>query len=422
MKTLLALVSAAMVMAAVGCGGNELPPAGPQLVAYAQQAQADAEAAQKSGDAKAARKASDRAARAMKVAEKAATDNPADAETAETLAAIKASARAADYAAGLAEEEKAYAATVGSLKAKAYRLGRTAALKATFISLSLAADAAGSSSAASMPQEVKDVADIAFGMAGGPKLANGQPDWAAVSKTMSLYAAQPPAETPLVLAVALLLVGRNEYGLIEADGLVASAGAPAFDQALCIGVRTFALRVNGYPKMAARLAETVQEGDERGKELSKPEVQAFFCLLRAWMDIQDKKYREADIELVQAMKIYPNSPVVVLLTGEVQVGDGQYEKAAGTMDDLAKSLPPEVPTWMIERVRERARYLRDKKGEPEPLIADPKFITELAMQAVWESAKTSENGRKAYAWLESARAFGGQFLKYLPGGAGEGKP
>jgi tetratricopeptide (TPR) repeat protein len=416
MRTLLVIAVAAIGLAVLGCGGGELPSVGPELVAYVQQAQAEAEAAQAAGDAKAARKASDRAAKALKIVEKAAADNPADTAAAESLAAVKAAARAADYAAGLAEEEKDYAAKLGSFKARTYRLGRTAAIKAVFTSLALAADAAGSPSAASVPQEVKDVAQVAFEMAGGPKLPNGSPDWATVSGTMSGYASQPPAELPALLTIAMVAMGRNEFALYEADTVVAAPGATAYDQAMLIALRTFVLRINGYPKMASRLASQVPEGSDNAADLSKPEVQGIFCLLRAALAAMDKDYEQADIQLVQAMKVYPNNIVAVYLTGEVQVGEGQYEKAAGTMDDLIKSLPPDSPAWLLERVRDRARYLRDKKGEPEPLFTDKKFLTELVLQAIWESAKKSEEGRKVQAQIEKARAFGGQFLKYLPGG------
>jgi len=235
---------------------------------------------------------------------------------------------------------------------------------------------------------------------------------------MSAYAGQPPAETPVVLAIAMLIMRRYELALIEADAITVPNDAPPYDQALLIAIRTFALRSNGYPKMAARQAQAVPEGSESGKALNDPQVQAVLCLLRAYMAAQDRDYRQADLELVQAMRIYPNSPIVVYLTGEVQVGEGQFEKAQVSLDGLVQGLPPDTDPWLLEHLRDRARYLRDKKGEPEPLIADPQFVARLALHCLWQSAKTSEPIRKIQEKVESAREFGAQFLKVLPGGGG----
>jgi hypothetical protein len=134
------------------------------------------------------------------------------------------------------------------------------------------------------------------------------------------------------------------------------------------------------------------------------------------MAAQDKDYDQADLELMRVMKIYPDNPLMVYLTGERQVGEGQYEKAEGTLEDLAKLLPPDTDPWLLQHIQDRARYIRDKKGEAEPLFADRKMLCELAVRSLWHAAKTSGPARTLAGWVDSARDLGTEFLKYLPGG------
>jgi hypothetical protein len=423
-KAFLFALVASLGLALAGCGGQGPPPGGPALVAYAQQAQQEAADAQVAGQPKPARAAASRAQAALTVAQQSVATNTDDAELQQTLTTVKAAARAADDSAGLAEEEKAYADLIGSFKAKAYRMGRTVALRAAFTSFSLLADQVGAKGYDSMKPEARNLADLALQIAGDPRLADGTPDWPAVSKKMLGYAAQPPPETSFILTCALFLSGRYDLALIEADGLTLPADASASDREVCLLARVFILHCNGFRRMASQQVRSTLDDPEQRKQWDDPEVQATFCLIRAFFALQDKDYRQADLELVQVMKFCPNHPVAVYLTGEVQVGEGQFEKAQESIDTVIQNLPPDADPWLLEHLRDRARYLRDKQGDAEPLFTDPQFLARFGLHCVWQSAKKSEPARKLQEQLESAREFGTQFLKVLPGsgGAAEEKP
>jgi hypothetical protein len=416
MRSLLCLVAVAMAFCLCGCGGEAAPVPQPTLKEIAAGAQQEAAAAQAAGDAKAARSAADRALAASTEADLRASANPDDADAQTMAGEVKELSRQADYSAGLAEEEKAYAAKIGSMKAKGYRLARAGALKTLFGSLSLTADLAGAKGYEALPDAAKSLADMAVDLSGAPRLTDGKPDWPAVAGAMSAYGTKPPPVVAAALGVALLIMARDDMALYEADMAVMPTDASAFDQAVGHAVRTFAFRASGLPKMAAREMQAVPAGSAEAQKMNDPAVQATFCIIRAIMAAQDKDYDRADLELMRAMKIYPENPLMVYLTGERQVGEGQYEKAEGTLEDLARLLPPDADPWLLQHIQERARYIRDKKGDAEPLFTDRKRLCDLAVRGLWHAAKTSVPARTLAGWVDSARGLGTEFMKYLPGG------
>jgi phosphoglycolate phosphatase-like HAD superfamily hydrolase len=107
--------------------------------------------------------------------------------------------------------------------------------------------------------------------------------------------------------------------------------------------------------------------------------------------------------------------VGVLLTGEVMVAEGRYEKAARTMEDAFREAGVDVDPELVQFVQKRAREIRDKKGEAEPLFTDKQFLTELAVRYIWQAARTSKPAKRVMEFWKSSKAFGAEVLKSMPG-------
>ena len=412
-----ALLSAALLC---GCSRKESLPDGPALKAYTEKARDDARTASEARDPKAARLAADRAKAAKEKAEKQeAGAAEADRAAAQELAMqVTAVASVAARFAELAEEEQSLAEKTGSLKLKAYRAARGPALKIVFSGLALAAERAGPGYD-SLSEREKDFADLAKSLAewlaDDLKRPSGKPDWPAIAARMKSCGDNPPPRVGMLLAVAYALMAFDDLALAEADLLKPEMFTDPQEKLGCRFVRGFVLQARGMPRLASRELDAITgpEADKEGLS-GKPEFMAGAHLLLAYMAAQERDYRRADIEIMRATKIWPNNPVGVFLTGEVMVAEGRYEKAATTMEDAFREAGVDVDPELIQFVQKRAREIRDKKGEAEPLFADKRFLSELAVRYIWQAAKTSKPAKRLKEFVDSARSFGDEVVKSLP--------
>jgi hypothetical protein len=422
-KQSLIFVCAALLAATLlcGCSRKEPLPDGPALKAYAEKARDEARTASEAKDPKAARRAADRAKAAKEKAEKQeAGAAEADRAAAQELAMqVTAVARVAARFAEVAEEEQSLAEKTGSLKLKAYRAARGPALKIVFSGLALAAERAGPAYD-SLSEQEKNRADLAKSLAElvaeDLKRPDGKPDWPAIAARMKAVADNPPPRVGLLLAVAYVLLACDDLALAEADLLKPEMFADPQEKLGCRFVRGFVLQARGMPRLASRELDAITgpEADKEGLS-GKPEYMAGAHLLLAFIAAQEKDFRRADIEIMRATKIWPNNPVGVFLTGEVMVAEGRYEKAATTMEDAFREAGVDVDPELIQFVQKRAREIRDKKGEAEPLFTDKQFLTELAVRYIWQTARTSKPAQRVMEFWESAKAFGAEVLKSMPG-------
>jgi hypothetical protein len=387
----------------------------PELRDAAVAARAEATAARAGKDAKQAGRAADRAERA---AERAAAlieamDEPTDADRAASDEAAEA-AREARHAADLAEEERRLAKLLGGLKARAYRGARNAALSATFAGLALAADQAAKASPDQLPETVRDAADLAAQvaehLAGRDRLPDGQPDWPGIAADLRGFRAQPPPELGLYLAVAFLGSGRTGLALVEIQAVDPATLPTTEMQDLAVALRLVAYAMNDMPELA--LIEMQKLSDAADGRDYGPETLGSIHLVAALLYLDRRDYRRADVEIVRAMKTWPNNPVSVFLTGERLAADGKYEEAAESLEKAAAGTDLD---WLARKIADRARQLRDRKGETEPLLHDPAFLRDVLLRTLFEAAKDSQPAQRLRGWLDSAQGFGRRLLDKLPG-------
>mgnify|MGYP001065722657 CR=1 FL=1 len=411
------IVLPVVLLLAAGCGRDE--PQTPSALRDAVCAARDeARAAETKVDHKAADRAADRAekyaARLKKLAE---GGEDAAAEARKLLAETDAAAREARHFAELAAEGHELKSKVGGLKARAYRAGRSVAVKGFFVALSLAADQAAKKGVDQLPEELRGAAltsaGLAAELAGRKPLKDGSPDWAGIAADMDAFATKPPRETAIFLTAIFFFSGRSSLALYEIEAFDRSQLANAEERALFHVARAFVYRSNGFGLLAIREIETAAGAGGR----YDPQTQAGLHLASGLLFLWQKDYRSADRELGRALKADPNNPLAVYLTGERLLASGEWEKAAECLEAEAGA---GEGGWLAKRVAARARQIRDAKGGAQPLIFDKKFVSALILEFLTRAAARSETGRKLKSWADWARASADPLLKLLPG-TGSGK-
>lgn len=404
-----------MVGLLVGCSK---PPEPAKTVAELRAIAIDArDEAQESNDpeqaARAARKAEEAATKAAQMIEAAAEASEADKKASEEAAEA---ARQAEWFADLVREEKDLADIASGWKARAYRGTRKVALAAVFRGLALAAEQAGKSDLASLPQGVQDSAKLAAQLApeyaGRKDLPDGQPDWAGIASDLTSFSSQPPPGIALLTALASVLSGQNRVALYEIELVDRDSLRTREQNAQYHVLRAVILAQNDLRHLAVRELETSDLLRAEGGAQCGPQMLAGVHLLLAYFYLNDGRYREADLQIVRAMQAWPDNPVAIYLTGERLAATGEYEKAADSLEHACRGTKHE---WLAKRIAERARDLRDRKEKAEPLLTEFGFVREVAVQYVWEAANESEAAARVRKGIATAREFGEKMLASLPG-------
>jgi Flp pilus assembly protein TadD len=139
--------------------------------------------------------------------------------------------------------------------------------------------------------------------------------------------------------------------------MVDESTVPAGDQKLHFHLLNGIIySMHDWQHLAVLEIDKVPEGD-RG---DSNELLAGAHMAIAYFHLRSKDYEAADREIVRSMQIAPNNPVSIFLTGERLAANGEYEKAADSMEDLVRD--PDQK-WLAKRVSARARELRDSPAE-----------------------------------------------------------
>jgi hypothetical protein len=383
----------------IACGQEPaLPDDVPGLKAAAEAALKEVLAARTRRDPKAAARESERA-------EKAA----AKAKDAGVSALAKEAARQAKLA---AEDREILDRTTG-LKAKAYTAAREVALTQGMKGLALAAEqrAKGGEPAPGVKESSDLGRALAEGLGGRRPLEDGGADWPGIAADLRGFAEKRPGSVSLYLAFACLVTGREGLGLIEIQSLdPATLSTP--DQVFSYHlVRGLLLRLNGLPESGDEaFAALAAAGAPEVAEAWGTEIQGTLHLILAVFAFQDKDYTRADLEIARSIKIWPNHPAAVYLTGERLAATGEREKAAASLE---ASMAGTKEEWIAKRIAERARQVRDGTGPAEPLIHDPAFLRDLLLRQLWEAAKASPKARPLKALVDAAAPF---LDRWIPGG------
>jgi len=393
------------------CGKSDaLPSDLPGLLSVAKESRDAAEKARVDREPKKAEKAAERAMQAHGAAGMLVKGDPtADADV---VAEIAATARAARRFARLAREEQVLQDRTSGLKARTYRTGRKVALAGAFQGLALAADqeAKGGTVAQGVHESAQLAASLAGQYAGRQKTADGSADWPGVAADLRKFADAPPTRMSAFLAAALMLSRQDGLALVEIESVDPRSIQDPTDLIVHHLVRGFILRLNGMPESAADafLAAGASPAGNYG-----PELQAGIHLAIATSKLLEEDYQGADVEIVRAMKVWPNNPVAVFLTGERLGMMGEREAAAKSLE---ASLAGTDEEWMAKRIAARARELRDDKGPWEPLFYDPAFLRDVALWLIARAAKTSPPARSLQKMIDAARGFGS---RWTPGSESE---
>jgi hypothetical protein len=393
------------------CGkGDALPDDLPGLKTVALQARDDAQSARAGRDPKKAKKAADLARRAQDRAA-ATLKEKADAspEDRALAADIQAAARDALRLSRLAAEEEVIRDRTTGLKASAYRTGRGAALSGTFHGLALAADQRSKGGA--LPKGIEESAvlgaDLAERFLGRKKLPEGTPDWAGVASDLRSLAASPPPGMTTFFALALVLSRQDGLALVEIDSIDPITIKDPEQLACHLLLRGIILRLNGLPESGSDSISAA--GASPGLQGFGPELQAGIHLFQAFSAIHQTDLQTADIEIVRAMKVWPNNPVAVYLTGERLGAMGEREAAAKSLEASAAGTDNE---WLAKRFAARARELRDGQGPAEPLFLDSAVLRDVVLWHIWQAARTSAPAKRLQQTIDSARNFG---ARWTPG-------
>ncbi|MCE5277032.1 MAG: hypothetical protein LLG03_03260 [Planctomycetaceae bacterium] len=384
MKINVLVLAAAIALA--GCSSSK-PKTTAEAQAVAAQALAQAIAARAAKDPKAAAAAANRASEAADAAKELLaqpTTAPSDAAAYDATAAAAAAAR---READLAAEEARLIALLDSWKARAYRATRRTLVTSTFKGLALAAAQAGKQDPATLSDLVRDLANAAAELAtlatGRQPLAEGKPDWKGIETDMNAMADTPPPMTGVVLAVGHLSSGSMNAALYEVEMLNPNPTSPQLKCGYHL-LRGVALSANGMPILGAQEVEHCAATGDANPAMTGPQLLSTIHLILAYDHCTKRDLRSADLEVVRAMRAWPDNPISVFLTGERLAADGKYEQAAESLEKSASGAEHE---WLAQKLAARARHVRDKKGDAEPLFSDTGFLTAVLVEYGGEAAK-----------------------------------
>jgi len=304
----------------------------------------------------------------------------------------------------LAEERQRVAALLGGLKVRAYRATRTVVVPKLLGTLAGAARQAAEADFATLPAIVREGATLAAQLAdirlADASAGNTAPpltraDWRQVAARIDTWNSAEPAEFPLGLALGYAVLGQAGFALVELDRVdPTNLGEPGY-AALVPLTRAIVLSRLGCLELAAREA-TVDSGDSvQGRQL----LAAIHALL-AYGYATEKDWNRMDRELAHAVRIWPDNPLVVFLSGERLLADGRKEPA---LETFTRATAGGEAAWLAPLVEKRIRQVRDSTGVAPPLLLDHELIAKCVLHSLIEQAQRSEPGRKFARFLEASQ-------------------
>lgn len=408
----------------VGACGKATPAS---LSQDATRARDEARAAYEAKEPKKAIKAADRAAGLAQTAKKLKYAGRFSADEATKVAgAVALLAREARQFAQLADQENRLRSVRGGLKLRAYRAARSLALNSAFQVLQTAAGKAatdGFDSLSTVDQESAKIAwQLAEALGKRKRLANGSPDWPTAAADMKTWSANPPTTFPLLLAAGYSTAMFSDLALYEIDLVDPAklAGGPAHlfadgnERQTYYLLRGIIFMTHRWDILAGREFEAAVMPELPG---SGNYLAGFAHLLQAYIAITERDYLKADQEVASLVQIWPDCPVTVFITGEKLAANGEYVRAAESLEQAATGKKGE---WLARRLSERARQIRDQQGAAEPLLFDSGFIVEIFAHSVAEAAKDSPQMQSFKNSTDSATSLAKRMMSLIPGIGGKG--
>lgn len=376
----------------------------------------EAKAAYERQDVKAAEKAAKKAEKALASLERLDRGGklPPDQSTNMTGKA-KTAARSARHFAGLTKEEYQLRETLDGWQVKAYKETRRMVLQQSLAALTLATEKAGTNWNNLGPVQ-KNLADCGWKLSqllGKRKpLPDGGPDWAGAASDLRSWSQQAPALMPMFLALVYQVSGFDSLALYEIESMQPASFPSTSNQMFWHAERAFIYDQQGLRRLALREFDRALSLQANASDSSDgPWLLAAILSYRCFIALQEKDLKTADEELSKVLAAIPDNPVTVFLTGERLMADGQWEKAADSLEKRAAGTANEKLAALLAQ---RAREIRDGRGNARTFLEDRRLVIEVMRHFLAEAAKKSEAAAKCRDLIESAKAFGEQLADKLP--------
>jgi len=391
-----------------GCGKTT-----DELVQQAREAESAARLACEADEPKTARKAADRAESALETLEKRAAKAKDDKPALDAAAGTaRLAARAARDHAQLATERAEFRDLCSSIKARAYRATRSTIFHQVLPQLANAAESADTAEPGSIQRRLAEEAwGLAHDLGGRPSLADGQPDWAGTAADLRAWSQQPPPQFALFLGIAWGLAGQPALAFSELQTLDPAGLTDDDERALWHGAHAALFALRGWNKLASIDAERCAACLDPQSAIDGHIIVALFHGFRAYDAYRKQDLTAMDAALAQSLRAWPDNPLGIFLTGERLAADGQWEKAAESLETIATNSDE---AWIARHIAARARELRDGKGSSKKLFTDDRMIIGLALRIALREARNTPAGQRLKPLLDAADSFTSRLTDQLP--------
>jgi hypothetical protein len=368
------------------------------------EASREATSAAEEQDAKRAIAASRRATKLLRKLEKQAETN----EAAKRLVGeVRLAVMAAQKQAELVDEQRQHRECLTGLKVKAYRATRGVALQGLLSAAALGAD----QMAVHGTNVLKDNFELQLVAMRLTELAqefpegdlSGMTNWTNVAATLRIWATNPPPETGVVLALAFAGTGQADLAVTELDMIGTNVMASPNTAMLVHGTRAMVYVTQGWNQLAAAEVEQLAVlAPESDYDIKSEDAVILLRVLMVGDAVHQQDWQKLDELVAECIKIAPNHPMVAYLTGEQLAANGDWEKAAESMEAQARSAEEK---WVAEKLSQRARELRDGRGNQNRFV-DSKLFLDMSVFLLQRHAKDTEAARKLAALWEHAGVAG----------------
>jgi hypothetical protein len=355
-------------------------------------------------DAKRAIASSRRATKLLrKLEHRAETDEVAKRLVGEVrLAAMDAKERAE-----LVDEQRQLRESLAGLKARAYRASRDTALQGLLSAAALGAD----QMALHGTNILKDNFELQLVAMRLTALAqefpegdlSGMTNWTNVAATLRIWATNPPPEAGVFLALAFAGAGQADLAVTELEMISTNMMISPNTAMLVHGTRAMVYVARGWNRLAAAEVELLAaRAPESDYDIKSEDAVILLRVLMAGDAVHQQDWQKLDELVADCIKIAPNHPMVVYLTGEQLAANGDWEKAAVSMEAQARNADEK---WVADKLSQRARELRDGQGNQSRFV-DSKLFLDMSIFLLQRHAKHSEAARKLATLWEQAGAVG----------------
>jgi hypothetical protein len=233
-----------------------------------------------------------------------------------------------------------------------------------------------------------------------------------VAEDLRRWSTNPPVEFRAVLALSFVLMGSRDFALAEFETVEASQLTNANARQIYHGGRGLLYAMQGWNRLATPEVEAyAHEAKLSENPVSGPQLLAVFHAYLAWQAFEQREFARMDAEIAQSLRVWPDNPVAVFLTGEKLAANGEWEQAA---DSLEAQVAGTENEWLARRFAQRARDLRDGKGSAKALVLDSRFLAEVTAHYAMKAAGNSAAGKKVGEAVDTAKTFGQGLLQKIP--------